>query len=173
MRAEGGTLPSGYAGGGVEVGWFSTYGRVLSYDRTASADKYLYLRGSAVMIQEGGNTILTVDGGDVYTVPFTKTTTPTVGGFSAFTQKNLFYKVVGDMVFVTVYIAGTSNSTAKTITLPYVCKNSTNYINHVPIRVANMRRLPLGPQVGVASSLVSGSTREHNRRNTIKEIKQK
>jgi hypothetical protein len=123
MRAEGGTLPSGYAGGGVEVGWFSTYGRVLSYDRTAGADKYLYLRGSAVIIQEGGNTVLTVDGGDVYTQGWTSYAS-TVNGWSSFTTKLVYYKTVGDLVYVWFHIDGTSNQTYASMTVPYTSNSS-------------------------------------------------
>ena len=46
----------------------------------------------------------------------------TIVGWSVYTQKTIRYKVVGKMVFCYFHIAGTSNSTNTTFTLPYQTK---------------------------------------------------
>jgi ABC-type Fe3+-siderophore transport system permease subunit len=46
----------------------------------------------------------------------------TIVGWSVYTQKTIRYKVVGKMVFCYFHIAGTSNSTTTTFTLPYQTK---------------------------------------------------
>lgn len=45
--------------------------------------------------------------------------TSTVTGWSAFTQKTIFYKKVGRLVFVSFQIAGTSDATTASFTLPH------------------------------------------------------
>jgi len=46
----------------------------------------------------------------------------TIVGWTSFTNKILEYVRIGNVLFVNVYISGTSNSTATSITLPYVAK---------------------------------------------------
>lgn len=43
----------------------------------------------------------------------------TVVGWSSFTNKKIFYKKIGQLVFVKFYLEGTSNSTSATFTLPF------------------------------------------------------
>jgi hypothetical protein len=45
--------------------------------------------------------------------------TSTVVGWSSFTTKYITYKKIGDIVFVQIYLEGTSNSASATLTLPY------------------------------------------------------
>jgi hypothetical protein len=51
--------------------------------------------------------------------------TSTVTGWSAFTTKQIYYKKVGSTVFVNVYLAGTSNATAITFTLPFAMSSAS------------------------------------------------
>ena len=48
----------------------------------------------------------------------------TIVGWSSFTRKTIRYKVAGNMVYVNVFLAGTSNSTSTTFTLPILPKSS-------------------------------------------------
>lgn len=45
--------------------------------------------------------------------------TSTIVGWSAFTTKLIYYKVIGNLVFVSFNITGTSNATSVSFTLPY------------------------------------------------------
>lgn len=46
--------------------------------------------------------------------------TSTISNWSSYTNKNLYYKKIGKSVFVSFYIAGVSNGTSASFTLPYV-----------------------------------------------------
>lgn len=120
FRAEGGTLANGAANGGVEVGWHSTYGRVLSYNRTTASDQPLYLRGSEIRLREATTDIAVVNGGDFYRYSFQNYASTTVG-WSSTTTKKVYVKDFGKWVFVQFEIYGTSNAggSTKTFTLPY------------------------------------------------------
>jgi hypothetical protein len=54
-------------------------------------------------------------------------TTSTIVGWTTFTTKELMYCVIGRMVFVYVYLAGTSNSTLTSFSLPATI-DSTNVL---------------------------------------------
>jgi hypothetical protein len=45
--------------------------------------------------------------------------TSTIVGWASFTTKSIFTKKIGKTVFISFYIAGTSNSTSTTFTVPY------------------------------------------------------
>lgn len=49
--------------------------------------------------------------------------TSTIVGWSSFTTKVIRYRVIGKQIFVQFNIAGTSNSTSTTFTIPNICKN--------------------------------------------------
>lgn len=49
--------------------------------------------------------------------------TSTITGWSSYTVKEIFYKVVGKIVFINFALAGTSNSATATFTLPYTSIN--------------------------------------------------
>jgi len=58
-------------------------------------------------------------------VPWTDySATSTVAGFASFTDKEIYYKRVGSIVYVVVYISGTSNDTAAQLTLPYAAASA-------------------------------------------------
>ena len=44
----------------------------------------------------------------------------TIVGWSAFTAKNIYYARIGNLVFVGINLAGTSNDTTTSFTVPYV-----------------------------------------------------
>ena len=48
----------------------------------------------------------------------------TIVGWSIFTTRQIRYKVVGNIVYVYLYLSGTSNSTQTTFTLPFLPKNT-------------------------------------------------
>jgi hypothetical protein len=61
--------------------------------------------------------------------------TSTVTGWSSFWYKDIYYKKIGSLVYVTFYIHGVSNSTAASFTLPFA-SNAPTYI-HALIRAAD------------------------------------
>lgn len=64
--------------------------------------------------------------GSVDYTPWTDySATSTVVGWSAFTTKEIYYKIVGKIVFVNFNISGTSNSTTTTFTLTKNAKKSS------------------------------------------------
>ena len=64
--------------------------------------------------------------GDVYTEEWTDySATSTVTGWSSFTIKKIYYKKLGNLVFVCFDIEGTSNSTSAYFTLPHTSVNSS------------------------------------------------
>lgn len=76
--------------------------------------------------------------GDVNSVAWANyADTSTIVGWTSYTAKTIYYKKVGNLVFVNFYIDGTSNSTAVTFTLPYTSKNDTMYYTNVFIRGKN------------------------------------
>ncbi len=69
--------------------------------------------------------------GDVYTTVFTDYSgTSTVVGWSSFGTKLIFYKKIGKVVFIWFSLAGTSNATNATFTLPFSV-NASIGINHI------------------------------------------
>jgi hypothetical protein len=99
------------AGAGLELFYSSNVGYIFPYDRGTSAYKALEIRGTSVKIMDQANTTTTnFANGDVYGVPWTfYGSTSTVAGFSGFTTKSIYYKTLGDTVYVAFYIQGTSN----------------------------------------------------------------
>ncbi|HLC44174.1 MAG TPA: hypothetical protein VJK08_03570, partial [Patescibacteria group bacterium] len=86
-----------------------------------------------IKLYTGSNTsqqILNIDGstsfggavsvtGDIYTTAWTDySATSTIVGWSSYTTQQIYYKKVGKMVFASFVLAGTSNSTSVTFTLP-------------------------------------------------------
>lgn len=68
--------------------------------------------------------------GDIYTTTWTDySETSTVTGFSSFSTKSIYYKRIGNLVFVSVYIAGTSNATSLSFTLPHTSQTGTFIMN--------------------------------------------
>lgn len=58
--------------------------------------------------------------GDIYNVAWTDySSSSTVTGWSSFTNKKIFYKKIGNLIFFMFQLSGTSNSTAVSFTLPY------------------------------------------------------
>lgn len=76
--------------------------------------------GSAVYPLHVASGIVKFDG-DVYSVDWTSYgATSTIIGWASFTTKNIYYKKIGKLVFCIFDIAGTSNATSVTFTLPYI-----------------------------------------------------
>lgn len=64
---------------------------------------------------------------DVYTVTYTDySSTSTVTGWSSTTQKSIYYKKIGKIVYVWFSIDGTSNATTVSFTLPYTIANTVD-----------------------------------------------
>lgn len=139
IRSEGGGAAPGYSGDGIEVALLAgPEGRVIAYNRTTPGDIPLRLRGSAIYLDEGGTIVARVDGGDFYTVDFADYSgSSTTVGWSSFTEKEIYYKAIGDLVFVTFNLQGTSNSATTTFTVPYSSQNSTNYRTQFICRAEN------------------------------------
>jgi hypothetical protein len=52
----------------------------------------------------------------------------TIVGWSSFTKKQIYYKKIGETVFVNFYLSGTSDSNTVSFTLPYVSGQPTLYL---------------------------------------------
>jgi len=63
--------------------------------------------------------------------------TSTVVGWSSLSAKDIFYWTVGDTVFVSFVLNGTSNSTSVTFTLPYTSAANTGYSTYFSVRGAD------------------------------------
>jgi hypothetical protein len=109
-------------------------------DGSASWDRVLVTSSSAVPLivsnstgtsaiaqfNDNGVTVFqVVDGGDAYSVDFTNYSAPsTVTGWASFTDKLIYYKKIGKLMFVWFNITGTSNSAVTTFTLPFLSSNT-------------------------------------------------
>jgi hypothetical protein len=130
----------GSAGVGLELGYSSPYGIVSAYDRSAGEYKSLKLEGEIVQIYDGDTWHYFVDS-DFYTVPWTDySSLSDIVGWASYTVKQIFYKKVGKLVFVTFRIVGASNSTAVTFSLPFTNGGGVNVYNtHLGIDTAGSR----------------------------------
>ena len=67
--------------------------------------------------------------GDIFSTAFTDySATSTITGFSAYSNKYIFYKRVGFTIHVWFFFIGTSNANTFQFTVPYTVKNSTGYV---------------------------------------------
>ncbi len=95
----------------------------------------LILNGSGFEINSDGtnlnltssNAILLTTTGDVYTNAWADySASSTIVGWASFTTKQIYTKKIGKTVFVNFYLAGTSNATTITFTVPYTTPNVSN-----------------------------------------------
>ena len=114
-------------------------GAAITLERTGgwSAGKLHFKTRSSIL--ETGNPVtrMTIDeDGDIYSVPWTDYSgdTTTVG-WSSFTTKRIYYKKIGNLVFINFNLKGTSDDTVATFTLPYTSTNSADYETRVLIPV--------------------------------------
>jgi len=71
--------------------------------------------------------IIIGDSADIFTVDWTDySATSTIVGFTSYTTKQIWYKKVGALVFVNFNLAGTSDATTLSFTLPFT-SNARNY----------------------------------------------
>lgn len=62
---------------------------------------------------------------DAFTVAYTNySTTSTIVGWSSFTNKLIYYKKIGKLVFIWWVLSGTSNSTSTSFTVPFTAEAS-------------------------------------------------
>jgi hypothetical protein len=75
-----------------------------------------------------GDSDITDISGDVYTNGWSDySASSTINGWSSFTTKQIYYKKIGKLVFVSFYISGTSNTTGASFTVPYAAVSNTSY----------------------------------------------
>jgi len=73
--------------------------------------------------------LLTVTG-DAYTVVWTDySDSSTITGWNSYTYKEIYYKVIGKLIFVSFHIYGTSDSTSASFTIPYTVSNNPSTVN--------------------------------------------
>ena len=94
--------------------------------------------------------------GDIYTVPWTDYSgDTTIVGWSSFATKQLNYKQLGKLVFVQLWLDGTSNNAATTFTLPFTAA-AANF--STTIRIMNDGTYDLGTlTLGASGSTASVS----------------
>lgn len=101
-----------YLAGGTEPSWATLNQAAVAGLTTASTPTFAGL----------------ITTGDIYTAAWTDySATSTITGWSSFTTKLIFYKKVGKLVYVEFNLAGTSDSTSTSFTLPYTKVNSGSY----------------------------------------------
>ena len=72
---------------------------------------------------------------DIYTVAWADYgATSTINGFAGVPASNIWYKLVGKLLFVSFYIGGASNAGVFNFTIPYTASNSLNYLSPSAIR---------------------------------------
>ena len=90
---------------------------------------FSYSQKSAINVDEIGNVTIGNNlaiTGDVSTVQWTDYGgTSTIIGWAATPTANIWYKKIGNIVFVMFAISGTSNAISTTFSLPYASVNST------------------------------------------------
>ena len=79
--------------------------------------------------------------------------TSTIVGFSAFSEKDIRYLIIGDLCTIYINIVGTSNSTFFTFTLPF---NNTGGTQWIPLKIRNGGTFPAA--LGYADLPSSSST---------------
>ena len=86
--------------------------------------------GTTLLKDEGGTSALIIgSAGEVYSTAFTDySATSTITGFSAYSNKYIFYKRIGFTVNLWFFFTGTSNVNTFQFTVPYTVKNSTGYL---------------------------------------------
>jgi hypothetical protein len=104
-------------------------GRLTMYTSTAVNDVIMQITNSRVYIEKGlavGVYDVALTGGDIHAAGdvFNTEWTPyhdtsTITGWSNFTNKYIYYKKVGNLVFVKYRLSGTSNSQSTSFTLPH------------------------------------------------------
>jgi len=90
--------------------------------------------GDAIAIENTSTgAAISVTDGDIYNVAWTDYGgDSTITGFSTVTIKTIFYKKIGNFVFVYYDIFGTSNATTFTFTLPYTNVSPNGRTNYFP-----------------------------------------
>ena len=101
-------------------------------DTTWLTGKKAIFGNSARNITDSGTTIVistnTVVTGNIYTAAWADYyPSSTVVGWAATPSGNIYYKKIGNLVFVTYYITGTSNATNVTFTVPYTSNANMEY----------------------------------------------
>ena len=101
-----------------------------------------YLGGLYLAANTGGNLYYQANAGDhvfdsdVYNVPWTDFSGTSVTGWLSFTNKLIYYKKVGKLVYVTFLLDGTSNANNANFTLPFAA-NASTHAYQVLIRAMN------------------------------------
>jgi hypothetical protein len=93
-----------------------------AYGKQGQVASRIPIQGNTYYLDVDGNAFLkdVKALGDIYSEAWTDYgLTSTITGWSAFTSQNIWYKVVGNIVFVSFRIGGTSSTTTARFTLPY------------------------------------------------------
>lgn len=113
-------------------------------------------------IELGGATITgdsTITGdlvvtGDVYTIGLTDySATSTIVGWTSYTTKQIFYKKVGKTVTVYYHLAGTSNSTSTSFTVPFSASSAgVDFYAKVATGTNNGTRMTSSPYIRIPAT---------------------
>lgn len=79
-----------------------------------------------------GSVLASISDGDIASIPFTDhSEDATIVGWSSFTTKIIRYKKVGNLVFVSYELTGTSDDTATSFTLPFSTVSTESQIPEI------------------------------------------
>lgn len=97
--------------------------------------------------------------GDIYSTALTDySSTSTITGWTSFTTKHIFYKLVGKTMTIYFFLSGTSNATTASFTVPTNANSSVDNA-FTAILISNNGSTPTGPGVATISSGTPGSVR--------------
>ncbi len=112
--------------GDIHINWGVGPGQVSAVDvPIVDVDGHFADNNVEFGIDQNADDIVTLQAGDLRNVAWTDYGgTSTIVGWAATPTANIWYKKVGNLVFVIFNINGTSNATNATFTLPYTTVNS-------------------------------------------------
>jgi hypothetical protein len=136
LSATGLSIQASSAGGEIEKqikfpgGLGTPIGVIDAYEAGSGINNYFAVSAKTyngkttdLVLETPGDVQLFSD--DFYTYPWTDySASSTITGWSSFTNKEIYYKKIGKLVFVAFQLDGTSNSTSAIFSLPYSATSS-------------------------------------------------
>jgi hypothetical protein len=100
----------------AEIDWIRVKEQGSDPATPPSGYGYLYAKADGGYWKDDGGTVY---GPMVETVPWTNHSGTAVVGWSSYTTFQLYYTVLGDLVYYSFYLDGTSDNATTTIAMPY------------------------------------------------------
>lgn len=138
--------------GSTVMGWIEVYQAAATAHYMEIGTKSYDSRVTDLTFYASGN-VRIPNSADFYSTQWTDySDTSTIVGWSSYTTKEIWYKKIGNLVFVQFHISGTSDAGDASFTLPY--SQQGNLQMNLVIRVKNSGTI----QIGLAILPISSST---------------